>query len=436
MTCCGRVHLMMLAGLLLIASTANAVQLNIASETILRGFQRERTDRTKLNALPVYEYLQLTYATKKEVGLSLHINGWGRLNLADDYNRNNTDGTLLHAYLQYAPPKQNYQLRAGRQYIFEGVARENLDGIHGKLFALPRTTFSAYAGVPTMLDNQTGRKNDLIYGGKISYGTPTYDVGLSYKHILDNGGRREQLLGGDLAVNFTRKITLLGHSTYDLIDSGWGEHSYEMRFPVGPIAFQPFLQRYTYTSYFSNTRNSVPPFRFLEGSGNTLTTAGTDIYWYPSDRGEVVLRFKNYDYKNRFKPSQYYSLLINRRWQIFSEAGGEVARMQGSESNNRYLLTRAYLYWKFAPGFITSDIMYVIYDQRIYGKSSSLFASIGVGTGFLKDTLNLKLSCDYSQDPYLKSDFRFMVKLNYLLDRSFGLSSGTENMQAFWGSSR
>lgn len=422
MTCCVRVHMLLLVGFLLCASSSEAEQFSLTSETIFRGFQRERNDGSKASAAPAYEYLQLNYATQKIPGLTLHINGWGRLNLADNYNRDTTDGRLLHAYLQYASPKQDYQLRVGRQYIFEGVARDNLDGIYGKFFSIPHTTVSAYAGVPTMLDNSSGRKNDLIYGGKLTYGTPDlYDVGLSYKHILDNGARREQLLGADLAVNFPRIITLLGHSTYDLISSSWGEHSYEAHLPFGPVTFKPFLQRFRYKSYFTNSRNSVPPFRFLEGSGNTLTTVGMDLFWYPSDRWDFVLRFKNHDYQNRFKPSQYYSLIATKRWKILSEAGAEVGRMQGSESQNRYLLTRAYVYWKFAPGFVTGDVMYVHYDSSIYGKSSSLFTSVGVGTGFLKDTLNVKVSFDYSNDPYFNADYRFMVKLNYLLDRSFDL---------------
>lgn len=422
---------MVVAGLLLFASSGEAEQVSLSSETILRGFQRDRNDRSKADAAPVYEYLQLNYITKKVPGLSLHLNGWGRLNLADDYNRGTTDGRLLHAYLQYAPPKQTYQLRAGRQYIFEGVARDNIDGIYGKVLALPGTTVSAYAGLPTMLDNASGVKGDLIYGGKLTYAVPgRYDAGFSYKHILDNRAAREHVLGGDLAVNLPKSIYLLGHSTYDLISSSWGEHSYEMRLPLGPVTFQPFLQRFRYTSYFSNRRNSVPPFRFLEGSGNTLTTAGTDLFWYPSDRTEIVLRFKNYDYQNRFKPSQYYSLIATRRWKILSEVGTEISRMQGSEAENRYLLTRAYVYWKFAPGFVTGDVTYVHYDRTIYGKSSSLFASVGLGTGFLNDTLNVKTSFDYSNDPYFKADYRFMVKLNYLFEKNFDPPS-TMNSNTF-----
>lgn len=416
----------LLGALLLFASPGNAEQLGLMSETILRGFERERPDGSTARSAPIYEYLRLDYSTKKIPGLSLHLDGWGRLNLADNYNQDTTDARILYAYLRYAPPKQNYQIIAGRQYLFEGVTRDNLDGISGKLLVLPRTTVAAYAGVPTAFDDRTGRRGDLIYGGKLTYNSPgRYDLGLSYKHLLDNGARREHLVGGDLAANFPFNVTLLGHSTWDLISSSWSEHSYELRLPVGPVTFQPFLQRFRYASYFSNRRTGVPPFRFLEGSGNTITTAGADIFLYPSDRSEFAFRFKNYDYRDRFKPSQYYSLIATRRFDILSEIGAEIGRMQGSQLRNRYLLTRLYAFWKFAPGFVTGDVTYVLYDRSIYGRHSSLFTSVGVGTGFLKDTLNVKLSVDYSNDPYFDADYRFMVKLNYLLDRSFGLPGAT-----------
>ena len=420
----GRLYWLISAAFLLWALPAGAEQFSMTSETIFRAFQLDRRDRNKADAAPVYEYLKASYTSQKAPGLSMHLGGWGRLNLADNYTyqADTTNGQLLYTYLQYAPPKQAYQLRVGRQYIFEGVARDNLDGIYGKFLVLPRTNLALYAGVPTTLDKLNGRKDDLLYGGKLTYSqSQTFDAGISYKRTLDSGATREHLLGGDLAVTLPRKITLLGHATYDLVSNGLGEQSYEMRLPVGPLSFHPFFQRFRYKSYFSSDRSSVPPFRFLENSDNVVTTAGSDIFWYPSDRGEVMLRFKNYDYKERFKPSQYYSLIANRRWKILNEAGVEFGRMQGSEAANRYLLSRAYAYWTFTPVFVTGDLTYVHYDQAIYGKSSSMFASVGFGTGFLKDTLNVKISFDYSSDPYFKSDYRVMGKVNYMLDKNFDL---------------
>jgi hypothetical protein len=400
--------------------TSGAAEFNLASETILRGFSRNSVDGQKHTPLPAYEYLNLDYGNLAKPGLSLHFNGWGRLNLADSANENNSAGELLQAYLQYVPPKQTYQLRVGRQYVFEGVARDSLDGVYGKYLAIPSVTLSAYAGVPVALTAINGRQGDLILGGKVTHSRPNlYDAGISYKLVNDNGSRREETFGADVGLRFPNNITLIGHNTFNLINNSWGEQSYDARIPFGPVKFQPFLQHFRYSSFLSSSGTTGTPFHFLSGTGNSLTVAGTDAFWYPNDQQEYVLRFKNYDYQTRFKTSQYYSLLATKRWKVLSETGLELGRMQGGDTENRYLLTRGYFYFSLMPGFITGDLMYVLYDSAIYGRNTSLFASIGVGRAFFDNSLNVKLSMDYSRDPYVNEDIRFMVKVDYRMEKSF-----------------
>lgn len=406
--------------LLSVPSITPAADLQVTSDTIFRGFARRADTGKKLTSAPAYEYLQLDYGNLKSTGLSLHINGWGRINLADNYNNNDTAGELLHGYLQYVPVKQTYQLRAGRQYVFEGVARDSIDGIYGKLFLKPALTVSAYVGSPVSLDTSNGRKGDFIFGGKLTHSRPKlYDVGFSYKNVADNSTRKEESFGGDLTLLFPQNITLLGHSVFNLVSKDWQEHSYEMRFPFGPVAFQPFLQHFRYESFFNSRSNSANPFRFLQGTGNALTVVGTEAFWYPSEHEEFVLRFKNYDYNNRFRSSQFYSFLAIKRWKVLSEVGAEFGRMQGNEAENRYFLSRGYFYWNISPGFVTGDVMVAHYDRAIYTKNTSLFASVGIGKKWFNDRLNVKLSFDYSKDPYFNEDLRWMLKINYLLDKSF-----------------
>jgi len=406
--------------LLLAPSSTLAADLQVSSDTIFRNFDRQAATGKKLTSDSAYEYLQLNYGDLKSTGLSLHVNGWGRINLADNYNNKDTAGELLHAYLQYVPVKQTFQLRAGRQYIFEGVARDSIDGIYVKTFLIPTVTVSAYGGSPVSLDTSNGRNGDFIYGGKLTHSLPKlYDVGLSYKYIADNSTRKEESLGTDLTLLFPWNISLLGHSVYNMISKDWGEHSYDMRFPLGPVTIQPFLQHFRYEGFFNNRSNTANPFRFLQGTGNTLTVVGTDVFYYPSEHEEFVLRFKNYDYKDRFKSSQFYSILAIKKLKILSEVGAEVGRMQGSNDENRYILSRGYFYWNTLHGFVTGDVMFVRYDKAIYTKRTSLFASVGIGKKFFNDRFSVKLSFDYSKDPYFDEDYRWMLKLNYLLDKTF-----------------
>lgn len=402
------------------SSVAPASEFHVVSDTIFRTFERDAGNGKILKAFPAYEYLQLDYGSLKDPGLSLHAYGWERVNLRDNYNKDDSEGELLYAYLQYVPPSRNYQVRAGRQYIFEGVARDSVDGIYGKAFLLPSVNVAAYAGLPSALESTDGLRGDLIYGGKITHSRPDlYDVGISYKFIANSDSRDEETVGTDLSLLFPYNVSLLGHSAYNLVNNGWGEHSYELRLPRGQFEVRPFFQHFRYDDYFNNRSNSANPFRFLQGTGNAMTVVGTEAYYYPAENWEFALRIKNYDYDKRFGTSQFYTLLTIWKWQILSEIGAEFGRMQGHESENKYFLTRGYVFWNLAKGFVTGDLMYVNYDEAIYKKNGALFASIGAGSKFFNDSLSVKLSFDYSNDAYFDEDFRTMLNISYLLDKTF-----------------
>jgi len=57
--------------------------------------------------------------------------------------------------------------------------------------------------------------------------------------------------------------------------------------------------------------------------------------------------------------------------------------------------------------------MLVAYDEQIYGQDYSLWLSLGGGFRFFEDALEVKLSGDWSNDPYFDSDLRGMLKIQY-----------------------
>ena len=61
--------------------------------------------------------------------------------------------------------------------------------------------------------------------------------------------------------------------------------------------------------------------------------------------------------------------------------------------------------------FLDGEFMYVGYKEEIYGRDNSIFSSAGCGRKLMGDTLKIKISGDYSSDPYHDSDFRFMSVL-------------------------
>ena len=67
--------------------------------------------------------------------------------------------------------------------------------------------------------------------------------------------------------------------------------------------------------------------------------------------------------------------------------------------------------------FFSADVLMTYYDEDIYSKDSSLFVSLGGGKRFLNDALSVKISGDYSQDPYFDDDLRGMVTMSYVYDK-------------------
>jgi hypothetical protein len=137
-----------------------------------------------------------------------------------------------------------------------------------------------------------------------------------------------------------------------------------------------------------------------------------------------VAKGKHYDYEVFGDSSRYSG--AQATWSSgegHSQIGGEFGYMKGNTAQNEYSLLRLFSYWDQLPGgcpigFVSGDVVYVGYDQAIYGEDRSLFISLGVGKKFLDDTLELKLSGDYSNDPYFDEDLRGLLTASYRFGRS------------------
>ena len=171
---CKRVSWELLIAVVLSLSVVQAVaaaELHVASDTLVRVFERDTTEGEDKTVVPGYEYLQVDYGSLKEKGLSFHIYGWGRLDLASSgYYDDDNAGELLYGYFEYAHPGTNASAKLGRFYVFEGVANEAVDGLALKSDVTPYFTVSAYGGFPVALDSTNGRDSDSI-------------IAVSYTHL-------------------------------------------------------------------------------------------------------------------------------------------------------------------------------------------------------------------------------------------------------------
>lgn len=399
---------------------AHAADFNFNSQTILRGFERDTASGSDSKVVPIYEYLQADFGADDEPGLSFHTSGWGRLDLADsDYYLDSSAGELLYGYLEFTRQQAHFNARLGRQHVFEGVANESIDGLRlssdlGRYFS-----GSIYAGQPVALANDNGRGGDSIYGGRLANRLPgLYDLGLSYKKIKSDSNDAEEMTGIDLAAYLPYNIDLYGFSTYNLNTDDWAEHSWELRLPVGPAALRPYFQKFRYADYFGTGDNSANPFRILADSDEVLSILGADLTMSQGESWTLVGKFKQYDYDLLNDTAYYYSAQATWNDDEDNQVGGEIGSMHGDNAQNRYYLARIFTYWQELPTslpfeFVSADLVYVDYDQKINGEDSSLFLSLGIGHKYLEDALEVKLSADYSRDPYFDNDLRTMLTFNY-----------------------
>ncbi len=406
--------------LLLFASVpaAHSAEFQLSSETILQSFQRDLPGKKDRDVLPIYEYLQVDYGQSKDAALSFHGYGWMRANLGDDFFDDTTAGELLYGYLEYEPASRDFLVRAGRFLVFEGVSNETVDGVYGRADLPANFAVSGYAGQPASLDDVNGRAGDYIVGGRVSRGRlGRYEAGLSFKALANDGGGDERFGGFDLSVYLPWRTSLQGASTYNFDTSGWAEHFYELRVPLGPVEVRPFYQKFNYDDFFVAEDSASFPFRFLAGTGNSIEIFGAEAFVFLTERVELAGRAKHYQYDERFDDADYYSLIATWKIQILSQVGVELGRMDGAEEENQYTLARAFFYWDLRQWFVTADTVWIDYDQPIFQEDNSLFASLGFGRSFLNQRLKLKFSFDFSDDPYLDSNYRTTLVAHYRYDR-------------------
>ncbi len=392
-------------------------ELQLKSSTLIRYFERDVGTEKDQQVVPAYEYLQVDYGPAGS-DLSFHGYGWMRINLGDEFFEDEAEAELLYGYAEYRPKNQDFALRLGRQYIFEGVANESVDGLWGSVDLHPFFSVSGYAGFPVALEDTDGRQGDGIFGARASvHRLGKFDLGASYKFVANESDRDEEVVGGDLSLFLPGGISVLGYSTWNLVEDEWGEHSYEARFSLWRFELRPLFQYYTSDGFFSDRENSAGPFRaqpFLESDTRIY---GAETYFYPSEDYEFAVKYKHYEYDERFGSANFYSGLASYKWNIFSQVGGEVGRMEGDAAENRYLLGRGFFYLNLTPAFITGDVVYVAYDENFFGRGESFFASLGAGRGFFRNALKLKLSMDYSSDPNFDDDLRTLLVADFQLDR-------------------
>lgn len=397
---------------------ADESQLNLSSETIFRFFEREKEDEEKFTVIPAYEYLGIDYGDPELGGFSFHANGWGRVDLGNqEYYSNDTDGCILNGYIQYSNLKKGLDVKLGRQHIYSGIINDSADAIAVKGYAGPHVSIFAFGGCPVGYEDTNGRTGDITFGGRTSlqHIFPG-ELGLSYKKLTNDNETIENKIGIDLSLSILTRFDFSGLSVLNFETENWGEHSYSANMYINPFSLKASYQMFRYEDYFSDKQSSA--LNYLMDTDETLTVIGGDIVWQKFQEFDTGFKLNHYAYDLRQETSRYLAVVLNIYGQDQTSAGGEAGIMDGESTENKYYQGRVYFYWDTPGGlvedsFLDGEILYVHYEEEIFGKDNSFFASTGCGSKIFDDMLSVKFSGDFSSDPYHDSDIRFMTMVQY-----------------------
>ncbi|HEU0265579.1 MAG TPA: hypothetical protein VFR01_07640, partial [Geobacterales bacterium] len=251
-----------LAALLLLPTLATGAELTMRGDTIIRFEEQSAPGMADQTLIPATQFLALDARSLGDGNLSLHLYGWGRVDLADQSRADgDTDGDLGYAYLQYRAPKGDAEMKLGRLWVYEGVASEKVDGIFLRSDLAGGFTASFFGGAPVEPDHQEN-VGDYVVGGRLGFRTAgMLELGVSGLH--ENGvvtgpssdlKTDRQLVGGDVWFAPVRFLEVTGHTHYNIVTDGVAEHSYLLSIkPMPVLQLAGEYEEHNFEHYFAST---------------------------------------------------------------------------------------------------------------------------------------------------------------------------------------
>jgi hypothetical protein len=410
---------------LLFAGAAPAADLSLSSKTYVLSYQRELAGGQKDRYAPLYEYLSADAANLGNKPLSLHFNGWGRVDLDKDSGSGSTSGEVSSLYLEYLHPQGNAQAKLGRFFLAEGAAMEMLDGAFVKATTPLGLGVSVYGGVPVEYSISNGTS-----GGSALYGTRVFfvragfaEIGASY--LRENGtfqeGKDRELVGGDLWLRIAPPVELTAQASYNRSVSEMASQRYAVRImPGATFDISAGYESYTYKGLFQaalhpafvspsvdNNDKVQTIFGIVDWAfapGWTLEVAGKNIRHDKSDpgdanRGEVGVRYTYNDKKD--------------------VAGLSAAFVSADQAENEYQEYRGFASYSPSKLRVTLDALTQRYKEEINGKKNQYQVVATAGYQVLA-ALHLSGDLTYTQSPNYSKDYAGLLRATLELGTTTG----------------
>ena len=425
-TCC---TLLCAVSLAAVSSGVLAADVTVDSSTLLGIGARDVSGTSKETLLPATQFLGLTAEKLADGNLSLHLYGWGRIDLADkSYNNDKNAGSLTYGYLQYRFNQANANIRAGRLFVREGIVNEQIDGISARTDLPMGFGLSAFGGatVPTahIFGENSDGKGDALYGGRANYRYKgLLEVGLSgvfesaAPTLATHTAGDYRRVGADIWVTPVKMIDILGHSSYNPETEQIAEHTYLLKVkPVQHLVLSGEFNEHRELSYFYAAAlfTSMPTFNPADKSRSVGVSASYEV----SKNFELSADYKQY--KREFGSADRFGGEARVNYKDNSIRGGIGYHYLnagegfaiGANPSASYHELRCYAMRDTRSYFAAIDILGDFFKEKIYGKSSAWEATTSLGYHF---TPAMALSGDlsYGRNPQFTEETKGLLRLTY-----------------------
>ena len=407
MTSTARTSLLLAVLCVLVFPRDSSAEIDVTSKTYVRFFR----DARDLQYAPLNEYVELDGRDQNQGRWDFHVSAWGAYDFKTAQFGDKTRDELTYAYLRYSPYQDKRLLfSAGRHYVFEGVATEQIDGISARWETTSSNGITLFGGSPVVTAFDS-RRGDAAYGGRVYQRLSSRaELGLSILYETNDKARFREESGVDVWLLPYRMVEIKGHSFYNNITEGWGEHAYTLRvFPVKKLTLSGLFSRTSYDDAFATRTLSVFSPEFL-GEHETLTKKGGLVEYRFNDAVRGVVDYTNYSYKTMGEAGYFGGgifAMISR-----TSAGASFHRMEGAVERLRYREARLYAAEDMGGWRVSFDVINHHYDQPFNGLRDS-YSLNGTVRYAITDSLTSNLSVDYSKTPDFLRDTMVLLNLVY-----------------------
>jgi hypothetical protein len=423
----------------LLPAAAWAADLGAYGTTLFRFQQQSAPGSAKKSLAPATQYLGLDAGGLADGNLSFHLYGWGRADLADESPVDGKSaGDVSYGYLEYRFPKANAQIRAGRFFVVEGVANEQVDGISFRSDLPADFALSLFAGAPAAMDVDNDARGDYLAGGRLSYrflkkgeiGVSTLYGGQSPSRqvvagTLQTVQNHRQLAGADIWLAPLPILELNGRTAYNTVTSSVAEHDYTLSLkPASTVTVTGSFAERRMKGLYSGTNLTQ---LFAPLADDKVRSYGGSVTLAVAKPLELVADYRHTK-RDAYGSSDRYGVEARATLDQKVKCGIGYHRVQAADVTVAVTPPFTYgLSHHEIRGWVSGtmdkytaslDAIGHIYDDKnnpnLYGKSSAyeLIASVGYR---LHPNLALSGDVSYGANPLYTDEFKGLVRAEFNL---------------------